>query len=229
MPRPQNQQDAKRFLGFLQYLSKFIEGLSEIDKPLRVLTKKEVIFHWDKPHEEIFKHLKELCTAPVLTFYDVSKDVQIQCDASSYALHGVLLQDGKPVAYTSRAMTPTVMRYAQIEKEMLAILHSCERFYHYIFGKRVKVHSDHKHLKALFSRPLLKAPMRLQSMMLRLQAYDLDVCYKPGKEIPIGETLSRSNIPDVEPDKPLILVNMIDTWQCPKRDIHSFRSALQTS
>lgn len=224
MPRPQNKEDVRRFLGFLQYLSKFIEGLSEIDKPLRELTKKEVIFHWDRPQEESFKRLKELfTTAPVLTFYDVSKDVQIQCDASSYALGGVLLQDGQPVAYTSRAMTPTEMRYAQIEKEMLAILHSCKKFHHYIFGKRVEVHSYHKPLQAIFSKPLLKAPMRLQSMMLRLQAYDLDVCYKPGKEIPIGDTLSRSNLPDVEPDKPSSLVNMIEHMAVSKERYTEFQ------
>ena len=43
--------------------------------------------------------------------------------------------------------------------------------------------------------------MRLQTMMLRLQPYDLDVKYKPGADIPIGDALSRANLPETEPDE----------------------------
>ena len=79
--------------------------------------KRDVIFHYEKPQKQSFAKLKELCSAvPVLAYYDVSKETSIQCDASSYALDAVLLQEEKPIAYTSRAMTPTEMRYAQIKK-----------------------------------------------------------------------------------------------------------------
>ena len=82
--------------------------MSELSEPLRNLTKKDVQFHWEKQHEEAFKALKDACcVAPVLAFYDVSRNGVIQCDASSYALGAVLLQDGKPVAYTSRALNQT--------------------------------------------------------------------------------------------------------------------------
>ena len=121
------------------------------------------------------------------------------CDASSYTV-GALLQEGRPVAYTSRALTDTESIYAQIEKEMLAILHCGKTFHHYIFGKSVKVETDHKPLHAIFLKPLLSAPMRLQTMMMRLQPYDLEVKYKLGKDIPLGDTLSRANLPEAEPD-----------------------------
>ena len=123
-----------------------------------------------------FDELKERCSGtPVLADYDVTKDVTIQCDASSYGLGGVLLQDGRPIAYTSRALTPTEKRYAQLEKEMLAIAHGCKKFHYYIFGKPTTVESDHKPLQAICAKPLLTAPMRLQTMLLRLQPYDLNV------------------------------------------------------
>ena len=211
MPTPTSKEDVRRFLGVIQYLSKFIPNLSEIDGPLREIMKKNVHFFWEKPQEKSFQTLKELCsTSPVLAYYDVNKEVTIQCDASSYALGGVLLQDGKPIAYTSRSMTETEKRYAQIEKEMLAIVHSCKKFHQYIFGKLVKVESDHKPLQAIFTKPLLSAPMRLQTMLLRLQPYDLEVKYKPGTDIPIGDALSRANLPDTEPDEEPIMVNMLD-------------------
>ena len=93
---------------------------------------------------------------------------------------------------------------------MLAIVHYGKTFHHYIFGKSVKVETDYKPLQAIFSNLLLSAPMRLQTMMLRLQPYDLEVKYKPGKDIPLGDTLSRANLPEAEPDVEPIMVNMID-------------------
>ena len=211
LPTPTSKGDVKRFLGMIQYLSKFVPNLSEIDGPLRDVVKKNCQFHWDKPQARSFRHLKDLCTKhPVLAYYDVHKEVTIQCDASSYALGGVLLQEGKPIAYTSCALKAAEKNYAQIEKEMLAIVHSCTKFHQYIFGKPVKVQTDHKPLQAIFSKPLLAAPMRLQSMLLKLQPYDLHVQYVPGTEIPIGDALSRANLPNTEPDEEPIMVNMVD-------------------
>ena len=211
VPTPESKEDTRRFLGFVQYLLRFLPSMSSVDSPLRELTRKDVEFHWDKPQEQSFQKLKEMCcSAPVLTYYDVHKELTIQCDASSYAVGGALLQEGRPVAYTSRALTDTESKYAQIEKEMLPIVHCGKMFHHYIFGKSVKVETDHKPLQVIFSKPLLSAPMRLQTMMLRLQLYDLEVKYKPGKEIPLGDTLSRANLPEAEPDVEPIMVNMIE-------------------
>ena len=119
MPAPTDKEGVKRFLGFVQYLSKFIPNLSDVDAPLREVTKTGLLFHWDKPQQESFDKLKKLCTQhPVLAYYDLNKELTIQCDASSFALGGVLMQNGNPIiAYTSRAMTDTEQRYAQIEKE----------------------------------------------------------------------------------------------------------------
>ena len=122
MPVPGSKEDVRRFLGFVQYLSKFIPNMSTVDAPLRDVMKRNVDFYWHKQQQRSFDELKELCcNTPVLAYYDVTKDVTIQCDASSYRLGGVVLQDGRPIAYTSRALTPTEKRYAQLEKEMLAI------------------------------------------------------------------------------------------------------------
>ena len=92
---------------------------------------------------------KFLTEAPVLKYYDVSKSVTVQCDASQSGLGAVLLQDGQPICYASRALTDTEMRYAQIEKEMLAIVWSCEKFDQYLYGRdTVTVESDHEPLKS---------------------------------------------------------------------------------
>jgi len=83
----------------------------------------------------------------VLRYFDVNKEVTIECDSSDVGLGTVLNQDGCPVTYASRALTQTECNYAQIEEECLAIVFATERFEHYILGKNiVQVLSDHKPL-----------------------------------------------------------------------------------
>lgn len=102
------------------------------------------------------------------------------------------MQEAQPVAYGSRSLTDTQKRYAQIEKELLAIVYGCEKLKQYLYGKQVQVESDHKPLESVFKKGLHKAPPRLQRMLMRLQAFDLCVTYKPGKDLHIADTLSRA-------------------------------------
>jgi hypothetical protein len=76
--------------------------------------------------------MKSMTQAPVLAFFDPEKEVTIQCDASQDGLGAVLTQEGKPIHYASRAMTKAEKNYAQVEKEILAIVFACERFDQYI-------------------------------------------------------------------------------------------------
>ena len=127
-----------------------------------------------------------------MQFYDVSKDIVIQADSSSTGLGAVLIQDGKPIAYTSRALTKTECNYAQIEKELLSIVYAMRKFEKYILGKRVLSQNDHKPLETILGKPILKASPRLQRMMLQLQKYDYKLEYVPGKLMYIPDTLSRA-------------------------------------
>ena len=88
-------------------------------------------------------NIRELITAaPVLAYYDVKREVTIQCDASHSGLGAVLLQEGRPVCYASRALTTTDENYAQVEKELLAIVFSCEKCNQYVYGRHITVQSD---------------------------------------------------------------------------------------
>ena len=113
----------------------------------------------------------------------------------------MLLQEGRPIAYVSRALTSTETRYVQIEKELLAVVFALERFHQYTYGKTVDVESDHKPLEAITQKALCHAPPRLQHMLLRLQKYDFILRYKPGKDLNIADTLSRAYIPDGSSDR----------------------------
>ena len=115
---------------------------------------------------------------PVLQYYDVQKEVTLQCDASQDGLGATLLQEGKPVAFASSALTNAERNYAQIEKELLvvvSIVFAADKFEQYIYGRSATVESDHKPLEAIWKKPIQTAPKRLQRMLLRLQKYDLSI------------------------------------------------------
>ena len=92
----------------------------------------------------------------MLALFDPSLNTVVSSDASSFGLGAVLLQiqiDGfrRPVAYISCAMTNTEQRYAQIEKEPLALTWACEQFSDYLIGMVFHCETDHKPLISLLS------------------------------------------------------------------------------
>ena len=196
MPKPQDIEGVQRLNGFINYLAKFLPKLSEVMEPIRRLTRKDIQWQWSTEQDKAFQNVQKLVTeAPILSYYDPSNELTIQCDASQSGLGAALLQNGRPIEYASRALTDTETRYAQIEKEMLAIVFSLERFNQCTFGRHVNVESDHKPLETILQKPLVRAPRRLQSMMMRLQKYDFTVHYQRGKNMHLADMLSRAYLP----------------------------------
>ena len=103
-----------------------------------------------------------------------------------------LLQDNRPVAFSSRALTDAETRYAQIEKELLAIVYACEKFSQFIYGRLVTVQSDHKPLEAIFMKPVAATTPCLQRMLLKTLKYQLKIVHTPGKLMYVADTLSRA-------------------------------------
>ena len=113
-------------------------------------------------------------------------------DASQKGLGAALVQDGKPIAFASKSLSEAEQRYANIERELLAVVFGCERFHTYLFGRDFIVESDHKPLEMIQLKNLRAAgSSRLQRMLMRLQNYDLQIMYRPGKEMLLADGLSR--------------------------------------
>lgn len=135
----------------IQYLSKFIPHMSDISAPLRKLLEGDTEWYWEENQKRSFEHLKQLVTnAATLKFSDVVKPVTLSVDASSEGIGTVILQEGQPVAYGSRALTDYQRRYAQIEKEL--VVYGCEKFYQFLYGKDIQLESNHKPLESIFKK-----------------------------------------------------------------------------
>ena len=133
-----------------------------------------------------------MAEAKLLGLFDVKKPVTLSVATSQHGLGAVLLQNEQPIAYASRTLTPVQQRYAQIEKEMMAIQFGLERFHQYVFGQSLIVESDHKPLLGIMNKPIAEVSPRLQRMRLRCLRYQFVLVHKPGKELIIADALSRA-------------------------------------
>lgn len=196
-PTPTSREDLLRFNGMATYVSRYIPNFANTTYAYRQLLKKDVPWNWAEPqHTAIEKIKQQIAGTPVLAHYDPSKQLIVQTDASSKGLGSCLMQDNHPICFASRALTDCETRYAQIEKELLAIVFACERFNTYLYGQEFIVQSDHKPLEAIFNKPVACTTPRLQRMLLRLGRYQLNVKYTPGKDMHMADALSRAYLQD---------------------------------
>jgi hypothetical protein len=104
---PTNCKELGGFLGLAGYYIKFVKHFGMIAKPLTELLKKGVLFVWTQDHSVAFDTLKQsLCFAPVLALPNFEIPFAIECDASGYGIGVVLLREGHPLAFVSKALGP---------------------------------------------------------------------------------------------------------------------------
>ena len=194
MTPPIDKQQLASFIGMVTYMGNFVPHLSHHTETLQAMLKQDVVFAWDEMANASFQKIKDLiaksATKP-LRYYYRRKPVTVQVDASQKGLGTCLLQEGKPIAYASKSLTDTETRYANIERELLAIVFTCQWFNTYILGRPFTVESDHKPLEMIHQKSLASAPPRLQRMLLQLQQYNVTIKYQPGKEMLLTDALSR--------------------------------------
>ena len=207
MPPPSSVGEVRRFLGMVNQLSKFSPKLADLSQPLRALLSKKNTWAWTEAHRKAFEDMKEeLSSDRVLALYHPDRDTVVSSDASSYGLGGVLLQqqtngEWRPVMYSSRTLTETEQRYAQIEKEALGVTWACERFKDFLLGKQFHIHTDHKPLVPLLSHKNLdELTVRLQRFRMRLMRYQFTISHVAGKDLVLADTLSRAPVQDRRPE-----------------------------
>lgn len=195
---PSTGEEVRSFLGLVNYVGAFIPNLATISFPLRELTKQNAVFCWGTQEQKAFDYIIEQMTQiGSLAHFDPKLKTRVVADASPVGLGAILLQffEGKArvVCYASKSLTDTEKRYAQTEKEALALVWSVERFKIYLLGIRFELETDHKPLETIFS-PNSSPCLRIERWVLRLQAFSYDVVYRKGKSN-IADPLSRLSQP----------------------------------
>ena len=202
MTAPTSVTEVRRFMGMVNQMSKFSLNIAHVTKPLRNLLSSKVAWTWAHLQDEAFHKLKEeICSPRVLALYDVNAKTKVSADASAHGLGAVLLQEQqntwRPVAFASRALTDTEVRYAQIEKEALALTWALEKFSEYVLGKSIILETDHKPLVPILGRKSLDTlPPRVLRFRLRLMRFQYTIHHVPGKTLYTADTLSRAPVND---------------------------------
>ncbi|XP_067951274.1 uncharacterized protein [Watersipora subatra] len=209
-----------RLLGMATYLSKFCPNLSDITTPLRELTKKNATWSWSGTHDESLAQLKAVVTStPALRMFDPDLPIVLSVDSSQFGMGAVIMHNGQPIEFASCTLTDTQKKYAQIEKEYLAVQFGLRRFHQYIYGQHVVVETDHLPLIGIMNKGLNDISPRLLRMRLRNQLYDYTLVHKPGKALVLADTLSRAFLADLCEDAEAL--SSLDTEQ-----IHSVTSGV---
>jgi hypothetical protein len=130
-PQPSNVKELRSFLGLSGFYRRFVRHYAIISKPLTSLLKKHSLFIWTSDHTIAFNTLKEcLSSAPILALPDFKQQFCIETDASNFGVGAVLLQNGHPLAFLSRALGPKNQGLSAYEKEYMAILIAVEQCAH---------------------------------------------------------------------------------------------------
>ncbi|KAK1601981.1 hypothetical protein QYE76_027086 [Lolium multiflorum] len=180
-PTPTNVGQVRSFHGLAGFYRRFVKDFSTIACPLNELTKKNVPFVWGKAQQKAFDELKKRLTeAPLLALPDFAKTFEIECDASGLGIGGVLMQNGKPVAYYSEKLDGARLNYPIYDKELYALVRVLEVWQHYLWPKEFVIHSDHESLKYLKSQHNLNK--RHAKWVEFIESFPYVIKYKKGKE-----------------------------------------------
>ena len=202
-PAPSNRKELEKFLGFANYLRRFVKEFAEVCIPLHKLLRKDTPFTWSTKAQKAFEELKRVITsAPVLMHVQPREPIWIETDASDFALGGVLLQKDKqgelrPCAFYSRSLRDAEKNYCTYEKELLAIKVTFDEWRHYLEGAphQITVISDHKGLETLADAKVMS--QRHARWSLFFKRFDFVIQYRPGSKNLKADALSRR--PDYMP------------------------------
>ncbi|KAL4026339.1 hypothetical protein IC575_014768 [Cucumis melo] len=180
----------RSFLGLANYYRRFVEGFSKRASPLTELLKKDVHWNWDPECQAAFDGLKQaMMEGPLLGIADVTQPFEVETDASDYALGGVLLQNGHPIAYESRKLNAAERRYTVSEKEMLAVVHCLRAWRQYVLGSTFVVKTNNNATCHFFTQPKLTSKQaRWQEF---LAEFDFEFEHNKGSNNRAADALSR--------------------------------------
>ncbi|GKB34816.1 putative reverse transcriptase domain-containing protein [Tanacetum coccineum] len=187
------------WLSRVQFLSYVIdsEGFSKIAKPITKLTQNNVKIDWSEKAEAAFQLLKQkLCSTPILSLPEGSKNFIVYYDASCKGLGTVLMQREKVIAYALCQLKIHDKNYTTHDLELGVVVFALKMWRHYLYGMKCIVFTDYKSLQHILDQKELN--MRQRIWLELLSDYDCKIYYHPRKANVVADALSQK-----ERNKPL--------------------------
>ncbi|KAG5872496.1 hypothetical protein JTB14_025029 [Gonioctena quinquepunctata] len=199
-PAPTSKFELQAFLGMLNFFHLFLGNKATVAEPLHELLHKGISWKWATEEQDAFDKRKiMLSSSKNLAHHGGKKAPVLTCDASPYGVGAVsshLDECGEelPIAFHSRTLSSSERRFAQLDREALALIVGVNKFHNYIYGRNCEIRTDHKPLLGIFgnnkSIPEV-IPPRMLRWILILSSYDYKLVYVPGTQIPHADALSR--------------------------------------
>lgn len=194
-PAPTTVKELRGFLGLAGYYCKFVRHFGVLAKPLTELLRKNSVFRWTPIHEQSFQALKHaLSTSPVLALPDFAKPFSIETDASATGIGAVLMQDGHPLAFLSKALGPRSSGLSTYEKEYMAVLMAVQQWRSYLQLAEFTIYTDQQSLAQLTDQRLHTSWQ--QKLFSKLVGLQFKIIYKPGSSDIVADALSRKSVHD---------------------------------
>lgn len=189
-PTPKIVKQLRGFLGLNGYYRWFIQHYGVISRSLTQLLKKNTKFSWTIVEQQAFDKLKQAMTqAPVLVLLDFSKPFTVETDASDLGMWAVLMQEGHPISYLSKAFGDNNKGLSTYEKECMAVLLAVDKWRSYLQQQEFILKTDHRSLLFLTEQ---RATTKLQQKsMLKLMDLSFKIQYKQGHTNKAADALSR--------------------------------------
>ena len=200
---PTTMKGIRSFLGHAGFYKRLIQDFSKSVRPLCRLLDKDAKFEFDEECRSAFEEIKyKLVIDPTMFVLGWSKEFEIMCDDSDYAMGAVLGQRKektfRAIYYANKTFNEALENYSTTEKEMLEMVFACEKFRPYILGSHVIIHTYHAAINYLMAKK--DAKPRLSGWVLLLQEFDIEITDKKGSDNVIDDHLSRIEKP-IETEK----------------------------
>ena len=190
METPKTVTELRRFIGMVNFYRPMFQGRAHVLSPLTGLTKiapQSFKKQWKEEHDKAFKEVKAMVSRDVLVQYpDLNDEFLIETDASNFQLGAVIKQKGRPIAFYSRKLTTAQRKYSTIEKELLSILEVLEQYRSLLWGRQIRVRTDHKNI----SFDNMKSN-RVRNWRLLVEDFHPIIEFYPGEKNVEADTLSR--------------------------------------
>ena len=194
-PLPIVSKQLKSFLGLVNYFRDFVRNQSSIVKPMHALI---ADYHpssklqWNSEARNAFQIVKtEISKCTTMHFLNDIDPITLHTDASDYGIGGYLYQtvDGKdhPIAFVSKSLNSSQLRWSVIQKEAYAIFHVCMHLESLLRDRLFTIRTDHRNLLFITQA---SNPMIVRWYMA-LSLYSFKIEFIAGVENSIADSMSR--------------------------------------